>query len=135
MSLLNWSDDLSVGVRAMDDQHKVLVNLINELHEAMRTGQGQDAMAKIVTGLKEYTQKHFVEEEAHMERFKSPDLQEQRREHNQFVKKILDLELDVREGKLGTSMQAMTYMKTWLTGHIAGKDKKYAPLFNANGMN
>ena len=44
MSLIQWSDEYSVMVREMDDQHKTLVGMINDLHEAMKSGKGKDKM-------------------------------------------------------------------------------------------
>lgn len=44
MAFINWSDKLSVGVQQMDMQHKRLVELINELYEAMNSGKGNDVL-------------------------------------------------------------------------------------------
>ena len=134
MPLMNWNDNLSVGVSAMDNQHKVLMDLINSLNEAMGMGKGRDEMSKTIAGLKEYTQKHFAEEEAYLERFNYPDLAIQKAAHKQFVDKIIALEEEVQANKVGTALAAMQFLRTWLTDHIMGKDKKYGPLFNQNGI-
>ncbi|MCC6132451.1 MAG: hemerythrin, partial [Acidobacteria bacterium] len=55
MSLITWSDELSVGVSAFDNQHKRLVALINELHDAMSAGKGSKVLGKILSELADYT--------------------------------------------------------------------------------
>lgn len=41
MPIIQWNDSLPVGVDAMDLQHKKLVNLINQLFDAMKEGKGK----------------------------------------------------------------------------------------------
>ena len=60
MSLINWSDNYSVKVAKFDNQHKNLVNMINEMHEAMRSGRGKDALKPILQKLVNYTVQHFL---------------------------------------------------------------------------
>ena len=40
MALIQWNDSLKVGVAEIDKQHQKLVDMINDLHDAMRQGQG-----------------------------------------------------------------------------------------------
>ena len=49
MSAFEWNDRLSVGVKSIDDQHKELVRMVNQLAEAMAKGQGKDVLGKFLT--------------------------------------------------------------------------------------
>jgi hemerythrin-like metal-binding protein len=69
---MTWSDNFSVGVKAMDDQHKGLVSTLNELHAAMRDGKDKAVTGKLLSSLVRYTHDHFNAEEAMMTRTKYP---------------------------------------------------------------
>ena len=44
MALLTWQDKYSVGIAQIDDQHKQLIIMINELNDAMLAGKGKDVL-------------------------------------------------------------------------------------------
>ncbi|HOD39814.1 MAG TPA: bacteriohemerythrin [Candidatus Wallbacteria bacterium] len=133
MALIEWSSNLSVGVSEMDDQHKKLIKMINDLHEAMKTGKGKEITAKIVADLINYTHTHFSAEEKYMAQFKYPDIDKQKAAHAAFVKKISDIQKSVNAGQLVT-MDVMKFLNSWLTEHIIGMDKKYTSFFNGGGL-
>ncbi len=68
MSYIIWDDTLDVGVAALNEDHKHLMQFINELHSGMITGIGISKMTYILDGLIDYTKKHFMREEALMKK-------------------------------------------------------------------
>ena len=62
--LLEWNENLSVGVPSIDEQHKVLLGLLNELFDATQAGKGQAALGKVLNELADYTVYHFQYEES-----------------------------------------------------------------------
>ena len=69
MPLMEWTDDLDVGFELIDKQHRVLLDMINELYDALMEIQGQEALRKIVNRMVEYAAIHFMVEEKHMVEF------------------------------------------------------------------
>lgn len=67
--LFQFEQSLSVGISEIDGQHKQLINLINQLHEAMSSGKGKDVFGKTLDELVKYTVYHFGTEERYMQRF------------------------------------------------------------------
>ncbi len=63
MALMQWNDSLSVNIKEVDDQHKKLVAIINELHDAMRAGSGNAVLGNIFSKLTQYVASHFATEE------------------------------------------------------------------------
>ena len=63
MPLFVWNDSYSVKVAELDNQHKKLIGLINQLYDAMKEGKGKDVLEVIFTELIEYTKNHFSAEE------------------------------------------------------------------------
>jgi methyl-accepting chemotaxis protein/hemerythrin len=132
--LMTWTDDLSVGVRIIDEQHKVLLGLINELNAAMRARKSDAALGGILTRLKEYTVKHFGQEEEYFVRYGYPDGAKHKEIHAKLVQQVLDFETAFKSGKAKVTMDFMRFLKDWLVKHIMGTDKKYGPFFNAKGL-
>ena len=73
MPLIEWTDELSVGIESIDEQHKKLVNMINALNDAMLTNSSNELLGTIFTGLAAYTQKHFAYEENMFAEYNYPD--------------------------------------------------------------
>ena len=72
MALLDWNSSLSVDVSAMDEEHKKLITLVNNLNEAMKQGKTKDEMDKVFNELARYTQTHFASEERWMQQVGYP---------------------------------------------------------------
>ncbi len=70
--LVEWSDTLSIGIPEIDDQHRVLIDLLNQLHAAIREQRGRAECGEILERLIEYTRVHFATEESVMSVFRYP---------------------------------------------------------------
>lgn len=134
MALITWSDSLSVKVKQFDDQHKKLVDMVNQLFDAMKTGKGNQVMADILKQLIAYTQTHFAAEERLMKQYGYPDFEAHKKEHNALVVQVLDLQKQFQEGKAVLTQNVMTFLRDWLSKHIQGDDKKYGVFFNGKGV-
>jgi hemerythrin-like metal-binding protein len=135
MPFMQWSDKLSVSVAILDNDHKRLIELINELHDAMLAGRGKEALSKILDGLIAYTIEHFRREEGMLVNAEYPDLSAHRKEHEKLTQQVRDIQKKYLEGKsLMISMEVMTFLKDWLANHIQGTDKKYSVHLNGKGM-
>jgi hemerythrin len=131
---LVWDDSLSVGIGEIDTQHKALVRMIGDLHEAMRAGKGKHQIEPILKGLEEYAVEHFGFEESLLEKHKYPGYLNHRKEHDAFVQKVMDFGEQFRADKVALTNEVMDFLKNWLVGHIKGIDKKYGPYLNERGV-
>ncbi|MBU1099403.1 MAG: bacteriohemerythrin [Bacteroidetes bacterium] len=134
MSLIDWKDDLSVQIVEIDNQHKKLLNLINELHDAMKTGKAKDVLESIIQKLISYTKSHFATEEKYFKQFNYPLTNEHIKEHNDFVNNVSDFQEKFKAGKLGLSIEIMKFLTTWISKHIQETDKAYSEFFIENGV-
>ncbi|PKL60662.1 MAG: hemerythrin [Methanomicrobiales archaeon HGW-Methanomicrobiales-4] len=135
MAIMKWSDDLSVQITEIDKQHQHLIDLINKLHEAMLQKQGKQIVNQIIDELAAYTVYHFQNEEKYMQQFKYSGLLVHTHEHETFVKRVDSFQKDYEAGKLGLSIEIMTFLRDWVKNHILVTDKKYMPTFRENGLN
>ncbi len=131
MAYFDWNDNLSVGVDLFDSHHKKLIDLINELHEAMASGKGMDKVKSTVTELARYTKYHFAEEERQMKAANYSGLSAQIKEHAAFVAQVEDFMAKLDAGSVTISMGVMSFLRNWLTSHIQKTDKQYTPTLAA----
>lgn len=134
MSLMTWNSGLSVNIKQVDSQHMKLVDLLNNFHDAMKSGKGQEVMGKTFSALIDYTLYHFETEEALFKEHSYPDSASHKKEHEALTKQARDLSERFSRGESVISAETMTFLKNWLNNHILGSDKKYAPFLNARGV-
>jgi hemerythrin len=133
-SIIQWDQSFSVGVKEIDNQHKKLVQMICDLHDAMRSGKGKTQMESILKELENYTVEHFGYEENLLEQNKYPGFLNHHKEHEKFVDKVVAFGNDFRENRAALTTEIMDFLKNWLVGHIKGIDKKYGPFLNERGI-
>jgi len=134
MSLMEWSDELSVHIGRVDEQHKQLIGLINGLHDAMKEGKGRDVLGKTLSELVDYTATHFKTEEDLFAAHHYPDHHPHKREHDALTRQAADLKDRFMKGNLFISNETVLFLKDWLYNHILGSDKKYGPFLHAKGV-
>jgi hemerythrin len=134
MALLTWNNSYSVKIKEFDEQHKKLVDMINHLHDSMKQGKGSDALGPILKSLAAYTQTHFASEERLMKQHGYPDYEAHKKEHNQLVMQVVEVQKQMASGKAPLSQEVMNFLRNWLINHIQGLDAKYGPFLNAKGV-
>jgi hemerythrin len=135
MPLMTWNAKMSVGVALLDNDHKKLVGMLNQLFDAINSGQGKESLGKILDGLVDYTKIHFANEEKLFAQTIYPESVAHKKEHDDLTRQVLDVQNKYKAGATGTlSLEVMNFLKTWLVNHIQGNDKKYGPHLNAKGI-
>jgi hemerythrin len=129
-----WKESYSVKVVALDNQHKKLFDIINELYSAMGTGHGRDVAGGVLNKLLNYTVTHFAVEEKLMERHGYPQLASHRAEHKALTDKVLAFKKTFDAGKVNVTPELMTFLQHWLRTHIQTVDQKYSDFLNSHGV-
>ncbi len=138
--LLMWTDNLSVGVKNFDDDHKRMIRMINELHGAIEdvddAGRiAEDEVEIALHRLENYIQYHCLEEERLMEQTGYPELRDHRKEHQGFNAKIAEMALRFRGSQdPNHATELMQFMYDWLTEHIFVTDRKYSSHLQSKGF-
>lgn len=135
MAFFEWKESMSVGVSQFDEQHKKLVVMINDLFEAMHAGKASEVLGDVLlSGLIDYTQTHFANEERLMQLHSYPELAAHKQEHTRLTQKVMDLQAQHQAGKMALSIETSRFLREWLTQHIMHNDKKYGQFFNSKGI-
>ncbi len=135
MSLIKWKPDFETGIKTIDSQHKMLVDMINELYNSILEGKGLNALDDILTGLYHYSEKHFETEENFFEEYDYPDSYDHVQEHQEFIKKVSDIFEKLKKGEVVLSVEITKFLRDWLINHVMGSDQKYAPYLKEKGVN
>jgi hemerythrin len=125
MAAITWKDEYSVGVGAMDNQHKQLFALINQLYDAMQKSATGDAMKTVLPGLLNYTKIHFAAEEKLIQQADYPELEAHQAYHREFTAKVAETVEKYKKTGLSPTVSLVTFLKDWLGNHILVKDKHY----------
>ena len=136
MSFVEWEAKYNTGIKTIDQQHKKLVMVTNELFEscAQGTSEANDAFKKILKDVVAYVKEHFSTEEKLMTDYGYPGYSDHKRQHEGFVIKVLEQVSLFEEGKKLVPNQFVRFLREWLLEHIAISDHAYCEFFRAKGV-
>ncbi len=134
MGYIEWTSSLDIGIKEIDDQHRILVDRINTLAEAVEMGLDNLSLQGILRDLSAYAATHFSLEEGYFDRFDYRDAAAHKEEHAAFVRKVHVFRSELSEGKSTLSAEVLEFLRSWLTSHIAFSDKKYRSTFLKGGL-
>ncbi|NOU20062.1 MAG: hemerythrin family protein [Bacteroidales bacterium] len=134
MAAIVWTDTLSVKIKSIDDQHKKLIDMINDFYDNINKNSNNELIIKLVDGMKKYTVMHFSMEERYMVQYKYPHYEQHKKEHEQFIAKVNALEEKLKQGKMIVSFEITSFLKDWLKNHIQTVDKQYSDFFVKHGI-
>jgi len=135
MPLMEWTEEMSVGVQVIDDDHKKLIGMLNDLNDGVITGKNNRSLESVIDALLRYTKYHFAREERFFAETGYPGGAAHKAEHDLLARRVSNLQTRFEAGQsLELSLEALAFLKDWLTGHIMGSDQRYGPHFNAKGI-
>ena len=126
MAFVEWKPEYSVGILEIDSQHRRLLDIINQMHDAMKMGGKPAAITAVVNELVGYTRYHFAYEERLMEEAGYPQLEEHRRKHRAMVGQVDSFRDAAGSASAAVSLKLMGFLKDWLSRHIMETDQYYA---------
>ncbi len=125
MSAVTWQNAYSLGIPEIDEQHKTLFELINELWDALVKRSPVESQLLVIEGLEHYTIAHFAAEETFMRVIKYPKFDAHKQTHDKFVQRIAEEKTRLLAGN-GLSLDVLYFLKDWLVNHILVDDQDYA---------
>ncbi len=129
-----WLPDYSVNIKAIDEQHRELVNILNRLFVAVSRREGDKVIAGILDALMNYTQTHFALEERLMRQAKYKDIEPHIEEHRKLMAQLDQLCKKHLLEEKPIYFEMLSFLKTWLKEHIQGVDTKYSAALHQAGF-
>lgn len=136
MKMIQWNGSLTVGVELIDEQHKMLIQRLNNMSKAIESKQGPGEISKTLSFLIEYTHFHFSVEEKHMKANNYPGLEHHLTQHEEFRSTLANLEKEFEEEGatqiLADSID--TFLVNWLIKHISEVDLAFGTFLKEKGI-
>ena len=131
VEIITWSDRFSCGIKLIDDQHKGLVELVNDMfnHATGNSIQEHDYFNIVIQEVVKYVKVHFATEEKIMIATKFSGYAEHKKAHDSFVLTVVSNINDYKAGKRLTLSTFTKFLKEWVLSHIAMMDKQYFEYF------
>lgn len=122
-----FTDEFKTGISIVDEEHKVLFDIIGKIYTAIETEllhDKYDVILDIIDELKEYTRVHFTDEENYMREIGYDGLAYQEILHQNFIDKMNELDLDdVDDNQEAYLYDFLGFLQNWLINHILKVDK------------
>ncbi len=136
MEKIVWDDSLSVGVDLIDDQHKMLIERINNLSKAVAKYMGHTKIIETLLFMTEYTDFHFSTEERYMKKLDYPAKENHLKQHEEFKSMLKILEEDFKEDGATkvVSKSINTFLGNWLLNHIKVVDVNFGKFLKEKGV-
>lgn len=130
MAYLAWQDDLNTGIQVIDNQHKRIVEMINQLHDA-QAQRHEGKVGQVIEELVDYTLSHFAFEETLLEDAGYEFTRAHKKVHELFIKRVSEYRLRFAAGE-DVADELKQLLGRWLFNHIRNDDASYADSVRAN---
>ena len=133
-SLVTWQTDFEINITELDEQHKNIIELSNQLYLAFRNDKSKKEIKDILKSLVDYASYHFGNEESYFKEFKFKFSEEHITDHKLFIKELQQFQSNYASGKVKFLDDIMTFIEEWILNHFVEQDQKYKQLFKEKGL-
>jgi len=134
MTFLSWDDTLIFDIPSIDEEHKKMVDFLNELEQAIVDKKEADVLEAIFDELASFTITHFSHEENVLEKHSFPELADHKKEHEAFISEVAAMEEVFIEGRKKSPQEVLNFLKKEIVDHIQGADKDFVPFLLERGV-
>jgi len=124
MTQVSWNVTLDTGLPRIDEQHRQLITLSNELLRAIAEGHGEAGLQPLFENLLDYTDSHFADEEEYMESVGYPDLKAHRAIHRRLINDVANFREKILGGVPVAPEKALEFINGWIVRHIMVMDSR-----------
>ncbi len=134
--MISWRETYNIGIDEVDQQHQELVVKLNEFLDACIQQKGKDKIMETLAFLRDYTVEHFRSEEEIMLKYNYPEYAEHKKDHDDFVASVLELEASIQNqgATVVTTLKLNRTLTDWLLSHISKSDMKIGQFLRINNI-
>jgi hemerythrin len=124
--VFKWNDGMATGLPEIDDQHKYLINFINELGYSINKNYDPDDIVKVLKVMKFYAEWHFEKEEECMERYHCAFAGKNKKAHMVFTEKLLEHQKEYEKSGGSSELAHRIHedLANWIEHHIMALDAR-----------
>jgi methyl-accepting chemotaxis protein len=131
--LFTWDKKYDVGIEEINRQHKVLINIVNEIYNLQQHNRSGQMIRRVLEGLVAYTINHFGYEEYLMKKYDYPEHEDHKVSHGKLLEQVSGFVARLDRGE-DIADDLLNFLNQWLSKHIMGTDMKYGPYLNDKGI-
>ncbi len=131
MATIKWRDSYSVDFEELDEQHRMLVKLINEMFIIVRNNEIELPPIHQIDELIHYTQEHLNFEEDLLEKAGYKLLAHHKEVHRTLVNRVVELKEQIKNNTEEMTSELYSFLRNWLTDHILKEDMQYRNCLSA----
>ena len=130
-----WKEKYAVNITVIDDQHKKLLEIINELKQIINNNLCEKKVSGVFFQLAYLIDHYFIKEEIYLNDLRYPNIEQHKIEHNKFIDRIIQFQKDVENNKPDLCLEIYKYLEDWFDDHILKYNKEAVEYLLKNGVN
>jgi hemerythrin len=135
MTFIVWTNEMSLDVKMLDNDHKKLAVLINDLHEGLMAGHDSESLEHIFYELIAYSRLHFTHEEQLLAEAGYSGAAAHKYEHEHKISQLLGMQARFQKAtKSADYLEVLDRLKNWLLTHMESSDKEFVAHLKASGV-
>ena len=134
MESIQWQERYSVGVSAIDQQHRGLLEIINRIIKSVDEKAEWQSTSVMIDSLVNYAYNHFAVEERYMLDADYPGVMPHIALHLDFIRKVFSLSRDAKQNGAVSQQEILSFLGEWYASHILKIDREYMPYLAAKGI-
>lgn len=134
MTIIRWNQSLSVEIESIDNQHKILLQILNDFNIMIKEDILHKELKNQFEKLIDYASEHFSKEESYMKQCNYGDYEKHRGIHIEFIQQMVEFSEKINSGSKVVIFEIIKYLENWIVEHIKDKDRKYMSYFKLNGI-
>jgi len=134
MATLAWNHTSNIGVQAMDDQHGILLDALNDLRTALLQGEEWRSIRSMLSHVAGLMRMHMESEERLLERHAYPGMAAHRAEQQRLLGRLAVLDVRHEPWQMSSVYELVEYLRKWFTTHTGVAGQSYAPWLHERGV-
>jgi hemerythrin len=134
LNLLSWEENYSVHVKQIDEQHKGLLKIMNNLIREISGIPDKERVSQFIAQIVKYKSEHFNTEEGYFKQFQYEGTEEHILAHREFGIKLKSIQDKFSDDAIGFAFALVDFLEDWLVDHMLNMDQKYIKCFTEHGL-
>lgn len=130
MEKIKWRDSYLLGITEIDNEHKKLLNIANDLFDVVNGAENNATFkvkfSPVLKKLTDYTEYHFEDEEKFLRRYEYPGMMAHKAAHDSFIKEVNAQIRKLISATPEDGLRMYHFMVQWILTHIAKADAVWA---------
>jgi hemerythrin len=134
MASLMWNHSCTVGVQAMDDQHGILLDALNELRVALLQGREHQVVRAMLSRVAELMRLHVDSEDRLLAQHGFPGLASHRSEQRKLLSLLEQFDIRFEQRQSAAAYELVEFLRKWFTVHTGAAGRSYGQWLRSRGV-